>query len=162
LLTWTEDSFAYAESFDEASGRYRGLRGGQNLSVSENDAGLLVKPDIAKRQLEVETKTTGEVVEPPIEETQQQKDEREKKEKAARAPTRFHGTVELDPERVGRDASQIADEVISHLNSLVGAEVRVTLEIDATIPDGASQQVVRTVTENCKSLKFTQQGFEAD
>jgi hypothetical protein len=59
-------------------------------------------------------------------------------------------------------ASQIADEVISHLNSLVGAKVRVTLEIDASIPDGAPEQVVRTVTENCKSLKFKQQGFAAD
>jgi hypothetical protein len=60
---------------------------------------------------------------------------------------------------VGSDS---ADEVISHLNSIVGAEVRVTLEIDATIPGGASEQVVRTVTENCKSLKFKQQGFEKD
>jgi predicted ATPase len=77
-------------------------------------------------------------------------------------PRRFHGTVELDSERVGRDASQIADEVISHLNSLVGAEVRVTLEIDATMPTGAPEQVVRTVTENSKSLKFKQQGFEQE
>ena len=63
---------------------------------------------------------------------------------------------------MGRDASQIADEVISHLNSLVGAEVRVTLEIEADIPNGTPEQVVRTVTENCKSLKFKQQGFETD
>jgi hypothetical protein len=96
------------------------------------------------------------------EQIEEEKGEGEKKEKVAILPRRFHGTVELDSERVGRDASQIAEEVISHLNSLVGAEVRVTLEIDAAIPDGANEQVVRTVTENCKSLKFTQQGFEAD
>jgi hypothetical protein len=156
-----EDSFAYAEGFDEAAGRYRGLRAGQNVAVSENDPGLLVKPEVAKRQLE--TETTGEGPgETPTEETEQEEREREKKQKAARAPTRFHGTVELDSERVGRDASQIADEVISHLNSLVGAEVRVTLEIDAAIPGGATEQVVRTVTENCKALKFEQHGFEAD
>jgi hypothetical protein len=162
LLTWAEDSFAYADSLDEAAGRYRGLRAGRNIMVSEDDPGLLVRPDIAKRQLETETKTGGSLVEPPMAETGQQKNEREKKEKAARAPTRFHGTVELDSERVGRDASQIADEVISHLNSIVGADVRVTLEIDATIPTGAPEQVVGTVTENCKSLKFKQQGFESD
>jgi hypothetical protein len=161
LLTWTEDSFAYAESFDEAADRYRGLRGGQNVAVSENDPGLLVKPEVAKRQLEAEAKTTDDLIKIPPEETDQQ-EKGEKKEEAARAPTRFHGTVELDSERVGRDASQIADEVISHLNSIVGAEVRVTLEIDATVPGGASEQVVRTVTENCKSLKFKQQGFETD
>jgi predicted AAA+ superfamily ATPase len=161
LLTWSEDSFAYAESFDETAGRYRGLRSGQNVSISENDTGLLVKPDVAKRQIEAETKTSGDSAADVVEQAKKQGED-EKKEKAPKAPRRFHGTVELDSERVGRDASQIADEVISHLNSLVGADVRVTLEIDASIPGGASEQVVRTVTENCKSLKFTQQGFEKD
>jgi hypothetical protein len=52
------------------------------------------------------------------------------------------------------------DRMIEFLNGLVGAKVRMTLEIDASIPDGAPEQVVRTVTENCKSLKFKQQGFE--
>jgi hypothetical protein len=43
---------------------------------------------------------------------------------------------------------------------LVGAEVKVTIEIEASIPDGASDNVVRTVTENSRTLKFTSQGFE--
>ena len=77
-------------------------------------------------------------------------------------PRRFHGTVTLDPTRVGRDASRIADEVIAHLAGLVGAEVTVTLEIEASIPDGASDQVVRTVTENSRTLKFTSHGFEKE
>ncbi|NCO58569.1 MAG: hypothetical protein GW783_11360, partial [Deltaproteobacteria bacterium] len=74
----------------------------------------------------------------------------------------YHGTVSLDPARVGRDASCIADEVIAHLVGQVGAEVTVTLEIEATLPDGASDQIVRTVTENGRTLKFTSQGFEAE
>jgi len=77
-------------------------------------------------------------------------------------PRRFHGTVRLDPARVGRDASRIADEVIAHLAGQVGAEVRVTLEIDATLPGGASDQIVRTVTENSRTLKFTSHGFERE
>ena len=32
---------------------------------------------------------------------------------------RYHGTVALDPARVGRDASKVADEVITHLVGLV-------------------------------------------
>ncbi len=44
---------------------------------------------------------------------------------------RFDGTETLDPERVGRDASKIADEVLAHLVGQVGAEVTVTLEIEA-------------------------------
>ena len=38
LLTWEKDSFAYAESYDEGAGRYRGLRGGQQVLVVDADA----------------------------------------------------------------------------------------------------------------------------
>jgi hypothetical protein len=40
--------------------------------------------------------------------------------------------------------------------------VKVTMEINAEIPSGAPDQVVRTVTENCRTLKFSSQGFEAE
>jgi hypothetical protein len=68
----------------------------------------------------------------------------------------------LNTTRVGRDASQIAEEVIAHLSGLVGAKVKVTLEIEAEIPDGAPDNVVRTVTENSRVLKFVNQGFEEE
>ena len=41
-------------------------------------------------------------------------------------------------------------------------ESQVTLEIEATIPDGAAEQVVRTVTENSRTLKFDNSGFEEE
>src|SRR5439155_10264621 len=51
LLTWMQDSFAYADGWDEAAGRYRGLRCGQVVNVSEADlSGLLVRPDAARKQ----------------------------------------------------------------------------------------------------------------
>ena len=81
---------------------------------------------------------------------------------APQLPRRFHGAVQLDPTRVGRDAGKIAEEVIAHLTGQVGAEVSVTLEIEAMLPDGASDQIVRTVTENSRTLKFTSQGFERE
>jgi hypothetical protein len=68
----------------------------------------------------------------------------------------------LDPARAGRDASRIADEVLSHLVGLVGSTVKVTLEIEAEIPSGAPDNVVRTVTENSRTLKFISQGFEVE
>ena len=172
LLTWEHDAFAFADSFDDEAKRYRGLRGGQLVSLSDADApGLLVKPDVARRQLNAEKPQPGgggEAVHPgtggegpapgggpgpgtpppdPPAETQ---------------PVRFHGTVPLDSTRVGRDASRIADEVISHLSGLVGARVTVTLEISAEVPSGAPDHVVRTVTENSRTLKFTNQGFEKE
>lgn len=75
---------------------------------------------------------------------------------------RFHGTVNLDPARVGFDASRIGVEVIAHLVGQVGADVAVTLEIEALLPDGASDQIVRTVTENSRTLKFKSHGFERE
>ncbi len=52
--------------------------------------------------------------------------------------------------------------MITHLAGLVGANVCVTLEIEADLPDGAPEQVVRTVTENSRTLKFTTAGFERE
>ncbi len=172
LLTWEQDAFAYADSFDEDTKRFRGLRVGLAVSLLDEEAsGLLVKPGIARQQLNAETKQpagnggdsggesngdgtnnggesgNGEV--PPVTPPTTQ-------------PKRFHGTVALDSARVGRDASQIAEEVIAHLSSLVGAKVTVTLEISAEVPDGTPDHVVRTVTENSRTLKFTNQDFEME
>jgi len=64
--------------------------------------------------------------------------------------------------RMNRDASKIADEVVQHLTALSGAEVKITLEIEAEIPDGVPDDVFRTVMENCKTLKFKNQSFEPE
>jgi hypothetical protein len=70
--------------------------------------------------------------------------------------------VQLDPARVGRDAGRIADEVVSHLAGLVGSRVRVTIEIESEFESGVSDHVVRIVTENSRTLKFTTHGFESE
>ena len=170
LLVWTKDSFAYADSFDEAAGRYRGLRCGQLVSVTkDNMTGLLVRPDRAVKQHEedavpvpgrdggISPGSEGTAVTPPGPGGTEPPGPA-----VAARPKRYYGTVVLDSTRVGRDASRVADEVISHLSGLVGAKVKVTLEIEAQMPDGASEQVVRTVTENGRTLKFSGQGFEKD
>ena len=171
LLTWEQDAYALADSFDDEAKRYRGLRGGKVVSLPDADApGLLVKSDIARQQLDAESAqppsggevagagTGGESTVPgggsgPGEVPPGT---------PSPPPTRFHGTATLDSARVGRDASRIADEVISHLSGLVGAKVTVTLEIEAEVPAGAPDHVVRTVTENSRTLKFTSQGFEKE
>jgi hypothetical protein len=38
------------------------------------------------------------------------------------------------------------EEVISHLNGLLGSTAKVTLEIEADVPSGIPDNVVRTVT----------------
>jgi hypothetical protein len=74
--------------------------------------------------------------------------------------SRFHGSVPLDPVRLGRDAGRIAEEVVQHLTSQVDAQIEVTLEIQAKLPEGASEKLVRDVTENCRTLRFNNYGFE--
>jgi predicted AAA+ superfamily ATPase len=173
LLTWMQDTFAFADSFDESAGRYRGLRGGQIVSLADSDApGLLVKGDITCKQMDAESvkPTVGGSPTGPTANGEGTTlpgpgagpDGVPAPAPATAQPKRFHGTVTLDTTRVGRDASRIADEVIAHLAGLVGAEVKVTLEMEAVIPAGAPDHVVRTVTENSRTLKFTSQGFEKE
>jgi predicted AAA+ superfamily ATPase len=160
LLTWSSDSFAFAESYDESAKRYRGLRGAQTVTITADSTGLLVKPDVARRQMESEVPKPG--TPPPTGGGQPPTPPTPPKPPAQPKPRRFYGTVRLDPARVGRDASRIADEVISHLAGQDGAEVTVTLEISAKLPNEASDQLVRTVTENSRTLKFETHGFERE
>ncbi|CUS37815.1 Swt1 family HEPN domain-containing protein [Candidatus Nitrospira nitrificans] len=173
LLMWPDDSFAYAESFDETAGRYRGLRCGQPVNVSEDNlSGLLVRPTTALKQREVETGAiqgegakgpfNGEGLKTGVSGSDATSPTNGTASQEIPKPKRFHGSVILDPTRVGRDAGRIADEVISHLVGLMGSDVTVTLEIEARIPNGTPDNVVRTVTENSRTLKFTSQGFEEE
>ena len=170
LLTWVQDSFAYAESFDEAAGRYRGLRAAQRVWVADDSPmGLLVRPDPAQRQLAAEAPGTAGVSTTSSGDTSGSASPvtggttgGTTENTPEPALKRFHGSVTLDPTRVGRDAGRIADEVIAHLAGLVGSKVNVTLEIEAEIPAGAPDHVVRTVTENCRTLKFNNHGFETE
>lgn len=74
----------------------------------------------------------------------------------------FRGTAALDSKHVGCDASRIVDEVISRLARLAGASVEATIEVEAEIPSGFPDNVVRTVIENSRTLKFTSHGFESE
>jgi hypothetical protein len=160
ILTWESDTFAFADNYDSVAERYIGLRGGSSITIHDKDSpGMLVKSGVAKTQLAKEIPSltptdggktgTSETPTSPIPIVKKQ-------------VNRFYGTLTLDSARVGRDASRVADEVISHLVALVGSDVTVTLEISATLPNGISDNVIRTVTENSKTLKFTSQGFESD
>ncbi len=165
LLLWQQEGFAYADSFDEVAGRYRGLRTGQLVAVNDNDlSGLLVKPEVAQAQIDRERPpdpTKPPVGDPPIGEPSVRPDP-PKLPLGAKAPTRYHGTVRLDPTRAGRDAGRIADEVLAHLVGLVGADVTVTLEIEAAIPGGRPGARRADGDPERADLKFTSGGFEAE
>ncbi len=167
LLSWEIETYAYAESYDEAGGRYCGLRGGQTVVISADDGGLVVKAEVARQQLaaEVAPKNDGRLSGDGPSEPDAGLDGGKKASDSSPPrllPRRYHGTVRLDPTRVGRDASRIAEEVIVHLAGQPDAEVSVVLEIQVRLPNGASEHTVRVVTENSRALKFETSGFESD
>ncbi|TWB75524.1 putative AAA+ superfamily ATPase [Nitrospirillum amazonense] len=173
LLLWDRESFAYADSYDEAAKRYRGLRCGTRLSISTDTMdGLLVKPGVAQSQQQAEA---AAVVQSGVAEAGAGRLSDSgvgngvigagdsQGTPVPRLNRRFHGTVTLNAMRAGRDAGEITNEIIAHLVGVVGSEVTVTMEIQAFLPEGASDHLVRTVTENCRTLKFEPgAGFEEE
>ncbi len=72
----------------------------------------------------------------------------------------FYMSARLDNTRINRDVSRLVDEIINHLTTLKGSNVEITLEVTAEIKDGVPAPIVRTVTENCRTLKVKAYGFE--
>jgi hypothetical protein len=68
--------------------------------------------------------------------------------------------VQLNTLRLGTESGRIAEEIVQYLSSIQGATVKVTLEIEADIPDGAPDDLVRTIVENCRTLQFLEHGLE--
>jgi predicted AAA+ superfamily ATPase len=165
LLTWNPETFAYADAWDEGQRRYLGLRAAKDIDVTIEGVALLVKPDVAAHQMagdrvsDEQPRTPGEGVKPtdgekPIIDVIP-------KEKEKKTLTRFYASADLDATRLGRDVGKIAEEVVQHLTSLVGAKAEISLDIRVEVPDGVPDNVVRTVTENCRTMKFRTHEFEA-
>jgi len=173
------DRFGYAESWNENKEQYSGLKVGEIVTPVLSSQSLLVKLDVAQKQLAEERaaistdKAKVSTITIPTEDgTTSSVKDGSGGYALGGTPSipiskpvvfkRFHGSVDLDALRINRDASAIADEIIQHLTSLKGATVDITLEIQADIPEGATDEVVRTVTENCSTLKFTTYEFEQE
>ena len=76
-----------------------------------------------------------------------------------KAPTSFFLSASLDKTRINRDVQRLVEEVISHLSISEGCEVEISLEVSAKTQAGFSVPTVRTVLENCRTLKVKDFGF---
>ena len=171
-MTWETETFAYADSWDETNRRYLGLQVGMGINVVLDSASLLVKPEVAKKQMNDDAVKAGRVQESPAEGSTQAPLTGlggstgsigvTSGIRQSAKPKRFHATKSLDPTRLSRDAQQIAEEVVQRLASLDGAEVEVHIELQIKIPNGTPVDVVRTVTENCRTLNFENYEFESE
>ncbi|WP_328769404.1 Swt1 family HEPN domain-containing protein [Streptomyces sp. NBC_00286] len=182
-ITWEAEGFALAEGYDESNGTYVGL----SLPMQDSfgmptDATLLVTPERANEQRQRDLAEASrraaargaatqaasesgsdnagtssevgpaEISTPPATPTPP--------EEELTRNVRFFGSYPVDAERSGRDFAKFVEEILPHLRSVPGAEVRIRLEIEAYSKDGYPDDKVRVVTENARTLKFEQYGFE--
>jgi predicted AAA+ superfamily ATPase len=146
---WESEGLAVAEAWDGRAGSYAGLVAGGGVSGARGTT-LLVRPAEALAQLQRQAIGVLAV------------DGEEEAGPDTGPPRlrRFYGVVTVDPDRLGRDAARIAQEVVAHVNALVGTEVEVTIEVRATREEGFPDEVVRVVGENARALRFRAHGFE--
>ena len=73
----------------------------------------------------------------------------------------FFGSVDVNAATAKMKLVQIAEEMVAVLTSDPTATVKVTLEITADFPNGASEQTKRAATENATALGFKTKSWEA-
>jgi predicted AAA+ superfamily ATPase len=189
-MSWMTDTFAYAQSVDK-DGRFVDPCFGRHAdtSIQLNDESVLVKPAAMQRQVEGdaaaerEFNDRGGLFTPPGEQPPLGGDGLRDGSSsgegvglpagrgATAAPNEvneprvlrhFYGVVDLDPTRLNRQVPEIVEHVVEHLTRLAGATVRVKLDIDADVPGGVPPKTVMDVTENARTLKFSDFGFEEE
>jgi hypothetical protein len=72
----------------------------------------------------------------------------------------FYGSADVTPATAKVRLITIAEEIIAVLSSDPNATVKVTVEIAADFPDGASDQIKRAVSENATHLGFKNKMWE--
>ena len=165
----SEDYFAYADGVSD--GKYVALKYNQYVGFIDK-SGYLVKPIAALKQKAAEASNPAPrnndpvILTPPSvggdgpvspgTGTQGFAPESPAKPQHCH----FEMVTTLDSTRVVKNIGNLMDEVINHLMQVDGAKVEIKLLVEATMPDGTPFTTVRTVTENCKTLKVESFGFD--
>jgi len=164
-LIWQTDAFALATGYDEVAGRYVGLwtpHGNGSQPVATNSL-LLVRPDIALRQIAADA-----VPEKPLDDPSDPSAPDDRTSTHVTPPvdvafpivkTRFFGVKTLNSSKIALDFKNIAEEVLAHLRS-GDTSLTVRIEIEAVDTAGFDEGKIRTISENTKTLRFDQAGFE--
>ncbi len=173
----TDEYFAHAAGFNE--NRYIDLKFNRYVGIIER-SGYLVKVSIAEKQLAEEAKKraegqlqSGSTTVYPANNENTTMDvstisdggtglNEIGTEIIINQPTnrKFFMSAQLDTTRIGRDVQRLVEEVISHLTAVDGANIELSLELNVTSPESMPQQLVRTVTENCRTLRVKSFGFD--
>ena len=159
--------FAYAESWDEAAGTYRGLAidNAANVHVVIDNESLIVRPDIAEAhrpppRAPTEDPGGGSPSLDSVPTPENDPGLADGGQQTETKPTRFIGTAMISSDRPARDFRQIVEAVVEQLTTLPGSEVTLKLEIDAEVPSGLDRAKVRTLIENANTLGFIEKTFK--
>ena len=152
-----EKAFGYAKSYtesefreneDEKKGSYTGSRFGEDLGFGMIDAtGLLVNPDMAQQEAQEYPTVTPTPIEPagispdpdPVSPTLPQ------------GTTHFIATKTMQGEISLDDINLLREEIIRTMRN-DGAEISVTITIEARKPDGFSENAARSIRQNSDAL----------
>ena len=152
--------FALAAGY--SNGRYVDLKFNQPV-LGINLSDLLVKTNVAMKQLVAEKPPVSPIspitdpgtdpVVPPVIEP----------DPPVPAPINkhFYMSAKLDNVRINKDVNTYVQEIIQHLTAVTGADVELRLEVEVNAPNGIPNNTVRTVSENCRTLKVKDFGFDS-
>jgi predicted AAA+ superfamily ATPase len=173
-LLW-EENYAYATGWDEGRQRYLGLQAGtkEPFTVVLGSQNFIVNTVAAQQQLQADelAHQATNVTVPASQLSLRAKETVSSVSGSSGAISQpnpiplpqkkhFYGSVEIDALRLRGETGQITDEILQHFTAIVGADVTITLDIRVNLPEGASDSLVRTITENCRVLKFQNHCFE--
>lgn len=169
LATWQYDTFAFADAFNDQTGRYSGLTDGVTIKaiIPLQSNGYLVRSAVAKAQHDADKSASDMATEvlnqyPSITSSPSLASDgaRPTAPVAPVRKNRYYGNVQVDALRLFRDIENIEQEIIKHLTDLPGAEVEVTIQINAKLPHGFTTELMRVISENSRTLKFRNSDFD--
>lgn len=174
-LAWQIETYAWADSWDEHTGRYLGLTHSQSVDapVSLTGTGMLVHPDVAQRQFDEDARIERERIERERERVVGPEVGVEGGEvdppplppvlppvaPASAYAHRYFGSVTLNPQTMASQVREISNEVLSHLQTIYGANIRVTLEMEVNVPGGIPPERQELVEKRSTELRFDQSEF---
>jgi hypothetical protein len=159
-----DPQFGFADSYDEASGKYHKLVWAKNPPEFIATTAVLVRDAEALAQIRADetSSTRSDPVTKPTTNPSADPSADPKAPSAPRMPKRFYGSVEIDMVRPVKSFDAVLNAVVMELQRTHGAKVKITVEIEAEAADGFSESDVGVVRDNARQLKFRAEstGFE--
>jgi len=163
----SEDFFGTA--YGKSGGKYEGFKLGDG-NVQLDSTLLLIEPGAARRYAAASAPAVsagggtstlaGSGEEVPREEQEESETAPASSGVAADKAHSFFGSIEVDPTTAKAKFVELADEIVNVLASDPNASMKVTVEIKADFPKGASDQIKRAVSENATHLGFKSKDWE--